>query len=104
MYTSDAQLSPIGAIEEFGAFDDDRVDVGESATDEHAYGRSYDQAQALHRKQMQKTKARGRNRETSEGGITGDRMVAKSVVQGRPGGETIFVVTWREALVANVCA
>ena len=61
MYTSDAQLSPIGAIEEFGALDDDGVDVGESVTDEHAHGRSYDQAQILHREQMQKTKPRGRN-------------------------------------------
>jgi hypothetical protein len=31
-------------------------------------------------------------------------MAANSVVQGGPGGETIVVVTWREALVANVCA
>jgi hypothetical protein len=97
-------LSSIGAIEEFGALDDDRVDIGESATDEHAHGRSYDQAQTLHRKQMQKTNARGWNRGTSEGVITGDRMAAKSVIQGGPGGETVLVVTWREALVANVCA
>ena len=97
-------MSPIGAIEEFGALDDDRVDIGESATNEHAHGRSYNQAQILHREQMQKTKARGQNWGTSEVVITGDRMAARSVVQGGPGRETILVVTWDEALVTNVCA
>lgn len=48
----DLQLSPVGAVEEFGTFDNDRVDIGDSTANEHD-GRC-DCAETSHRESRNK--------------------------------------------------